>query len=214
MEAAEWYDLLTKYEEENEKVILDCRNDYESDVGRFDGAEPLNIQTFRETWDRLEKRLEDVPRDKPILTYCTVGIRCAKVNAFLEQKMGFTNTARLKGGIVSYTTQLRDEGRLEASKFKGVNDVFDGRMGEVVTEDLLDRCVNCGTPCNIEMDYANMKCPRSFDRRIFVRCKESAMRLSGACCEGCETTVLQGNGVRNVTSVAGTSGNLCKLRYT
>lgn len=183
----EWHDLVG--ENGDDVVVLDCRNDYESDVGRFEGAQPLNTHVFRDSWNELEQRLGGENRNKQILTYCTGGIRCVKVNAFLEQNMGFTNVGRLEGGIVSYARHLREEGRIEESKFKGVNHVFDGRMGEVITDDLLDRCLNCQTPCNIQTDCANVTCPRPFDKRVFVQCEECAARLSGACCEECHTTV-------------------------
>lgn len=179
----EWHRLLM--EESDDVVVLDCRNSYESDVGHFEGAEPLNTQTFRESWDRLEERLRHEDRGKKILTYCTGGIRCVKVNAFLEQKMGFTNTGRLEGGIVSYARKLKEDGRLEESAFKGVNHVFDGRMGEVITEDLLTRCINCGQPCNLQTDCANLSCPRPFGQRMFVQCEDCATTMKGACSENC-----------------------------
>ena len=62
-------------------ILLDCRNDYETDVGIFDGAEPLGTENFRESWDVLKDRLADTPKDAPIMTYCTGGIRCVKVSA-------------------------------------------------------------------------------------------------------------------------------------
>lgn len=176
-------------------LVLDCRNDYESSVGRFEGAEPLNTRTFRETWEELEKRLQNEDRGKRILTYCTGGIRCVKVNAFLEQKMGFSNTGRLSGGIVSYAKELREQGRLQESAFKGVNHVFDGRMGEVVTKDLLDRCINCGQPCNLQTDCANTSCPRGFDARIFVQCEDCTSLLHGACSEECSHSLPNSEGV-------------------
>lgn len=184
----EWHKALT--EKDPNAVILDCRNGYESDVGRFEGAETLNTKTFRDTWDWLESRLGGVDRSKPILTYCTGGIRCVKVNAYLEQSMGFTNTGRLEGGIVSYARSLREKGQLEESKFKGVNHVFDGRIGEVITQDILDKCINCKQPCSVQTDCANEACPRPFDKRMFVQCPECAARMAGACSAEC-VAVLQ-----------------------
>lgn len=183
----EWHELMSNKQED--VILLDCRNSYESDVGRFEGAEPLNTRTFRESWPELEKRLKDEDRGKKVLTYCTGGIRCVKVNAFLEQKMGFTSTGRLQGGIVSYARALREDRKMADSTFKGVNHVFDGRMGEVITEDLLHACVNCGQPCNVQTDCANVKCPRPFDQRMFGQCEECAARLSGACSESCQKSM-------------------------
>jgi predicted sulfurtransferase len=56
-------------------ILLDCRNSYETDVGIFDGAEPLDTENFRETWDVLKERLAETPKDAPIMTYCTGGKR-------------------------------------------------------------------------------------------------------------------------------------------
>lgn len=179
----EWHQMLTQ--QSNDFLLLDCRNSYESDVGRFLGAEPLNTKTFRESWDELERKLQHEDRGKRIFTYCTGGIRCVKVNAFLEQRMGFTNTARLQGGIVSYARNLREQGRIEQSAFKGVNHVFDGRMGEVITDDLLDVCSNCGVSCNDQKDCENVECPRPFDERIFVQCEACSAKLQGTCSDAC-----------------------------
>eukprot|EP00178_Gracilaria_changii_P011275 TRINITY_DN321_c0_g1_i1.p1 TRINITY_DN321_c0_g1~~TRINITY_DN321_c0_g1_i1.p1 ORF type:complete len:773 (-),score=79.20 TRINITY_DN321_c0_g1_i1:5573-7891(-) len=179
----EWHQLLKAKSEDY--VLLDCRNDYESDIGRFEGAEPLNTPTFRDSWEELEKRLRNERRSMKILTYCTGGIRCVKVNAFLEQKMGFSNTGRLQGGIVSYARTLRETGRLNESTFKGVNHVFDGRMGEVITSDMLDNCITCGQPCNIQTDCSNVQCPRPFDSRIIVQCEKCATLMKGACSPEC-----------------------------
>ncbi|KAJ1422537.1 hypothetical protein B484DRAFT_399034, partial [Ochromonadaceae sp. CCMP2298] len=92
--------------------------------------------------------LKDTPRDAPILTYCTGGIRCVKVNAYLRQRMGFTNTHRLQKGIVAYEQWANAEGQEEeqqeevavemvrpgqqqslfpSSLFEGENFVFDKR---------------------------------------------------------------------------------------
>ena len=91
MPALEWHQKLKEEKERRERgesngaaagaevTILDCRNSYETDVGRFVGAEPLETQTFRDSWDALKERLADTPKDAPIMTYCTGGIRCVKV---------------------------------------------------------------------------------------------------------------------------------------
>lgn len=209
VDPTEWHRLLK--DKDKDVVLLDCRNDYESDVGRFEGAESLNTSTFRDTWDKLEKRLSTTARDTKILTYCTGGIRCVKVNAFLEQKMGFKDTGRLGGGIVSYARMLREEDALQQSMFKGVNHVFDGRMGEVITPDLLDRCRNCSAPCNVQTDCANLHCARPFDKRIFVQCAECTTRMLGACCDACRALVAgAGGGVTGVLPEGDVTGGAKK----
>ena len=67
----------------DDPLILDCRNKYETSVGRFDGAEPLNTENFRDTWDILKEKLKVSPKDKPIMTYCT-GVSLNHIHAFLK----------------------------------------------------------------------------------------------------------------------------------
>jgi predicted sulfurtransferase len=110
---------------------------------------PLETNIFSESWDRLEELLADVPRDKPLLTFCTGGIRCVKVNAFLRQRLGFMNVGRLKKGIIGYQQWISNkpvltsddqnpdkddsEERRNASLFEGDNFIFDRRR--LVAED-------------------------------------------------------------------------------
>ena len=93
----------------NNTVVLDCRNNYESNVGIFEHACPLNTTYFRESWDALDQMLIGKPKDTQILTYCTGGIRCIKINSYLEQVKGFTNVNRLQGGIIAYTRALQNQ---------------------------------------------------------------------------------------------------------
>jgi predicted sulfurtransferase len=136
----EWHDRLEKAGKEggDGPIILDCRNEYETGVGHFVGAEPLNTDTFKDTWGKLRERLEGVPKDREIMAYCTGGIRCVKVGAYLEQEMGFKNVSRLAGGIIAYDRAVQEEreGGVEGmeSLFHGTNFVFDGRLGRRITE--------------------------------------------------------------------------------
>lgn len=83
--------------------FLDCRNDYESELGTFQGAVPLNTKVFSETWEAIDKVLDGVStEDTKIMTFCTGGIRCIKVNAYLKQKKGFKNVGTLRKGIIAY----------------------------------------------------------------------------------------------------------------
>ena len=152
-------------------VVLDCRNKYESDVGRFQGAVPLNTETFKDSWEAMSDILKDTPKDTPILTYCTGGIRCVKIDAYLQQAMGFNNVYRLKGGIVNYvkaveTGLIRGQSApgscvdvIEStSKFRGVNFVFDERICSRVTNDVLSSCKTCGEPCDTYINCHNADC--------------------------------------------------------
>jgi len=139
---AEWHAMLDGADAGPAPVVLDCRNGYESDVGGFDAADarPLETETFKETWAALAAKLEGTPKDAPVMTFCTGGIRCVKVGAYLEQALGYTNVNRLQGGVVSYARWAREEAvRLDVdvdavSKFRGVNFVFNDRLGELITK--------------------------------------------------------------------------------
>lgn len=148
-------------DEKHNITILDCRNSYESDVGLFQSAIPLNTTSFRESWKALDEILANTPKDQPIYTYCTGGIRCVKINAYLEQKLGFNNTYRLQGGIIAYRRelerlkqqqeqqqQLAKENIDLRSQFRGVNFVFDERIGERITDEVLSFCESCGSDCD------------------------------------------------------------------
>lgn len=109
--------------------ILDCRNDYESDQGTFQNAVPLNTTTFSESWGALRQLCENVSnRDDPVYIFCTGGIRCVKVGAFMKQSLGFTNVRRLKHGIIGYQKwHEQEEDYQEASLWNGENFLFDKR---------------------------------------------------------------------------------------
>jgi len=113
-----WHGELSD-EGEERPILLDVRNWYESEVGRFKGARPLNTDTFRESWGPLEAVLEEVPKDARVLMYCTGGIRCVKAGAYVTQKLGFKNVGRLEKGIVAYNKYLKQ--RTEDVDSDGVN---------------------------------------------------------------------------------------------
>jgi predicted sulfurtransferase len=135
-----WHDEIAN--SEKTPLILDCRNDYESDVGAFEGAIPLDTKIFQETWPVLDKMLEGKPKDEPVYMYCTGGIRCVKVGAYVTQKQGFKNVRRLKHGTIGYERWVKRPrkeeeegdssagdkiGRHPISIFKGANFIFDER---------------------------------------------------------------------------------------
>mmetsp|Transcript_24428 Transcript_24428/g.48954 ORF Transcript_24428/g.48954 Transcript_24428/m.48954 type:complete len:1047 (-) Transcript_24428:35-3175(-) len=190
-------------EEQNEEplpplpIVLDCRNNYETQVGKFELAEPLDTVNFRDSWDVLKERLKDVSKDAPIMTYCTGGIRCVKVNAYLTQEMEFTNVARLAGGVIAYDRTLNEQAPTEEPMFKGVNYVFDGRMGRRITDDQLGTCYTCGSKTHLITNCKNENC-----HRRMVQCEKCSGTYSGTCSEGCKARVLNG-GMVPVKSVIG-----------
>mmetsp|Transcript_32189 Transcript_32189/g.42442 ORF Transcript_32189/g.42442 Transcript_32189/m.42442 type:complete len:786 (-) Transcript_32189:326-2683(-) len=173
----EWHKAL----ENNDAVILDCRNTYETDIGIFDKALPVNTTYFRQTWDAVDEILKDHPKDKPVMMYCTGGIRCIKVGAYVKQKLGFDNVQRLDGGIINYAQTITKQAEDMASKFKGKNYVFDQRLGQDITDDVLSECDQCGTPCNSHTNCANTKC-----HVRFIQCSNCGSTYQGCCSRGCQ----------------------------
>ncbi|CEM30980.1 unnamed protein product [Vitrella brassicaformis CCMP3155] len=171
----EWHENVNR----SDVLVLDCRNTYETDVGRFDTAVPLNTTYFRESWDALNETLKDVDKEAPIMMYCTGGIRCVKTGAYLVQELGFRNVGRLEGGIINYAKYVKGKG--QPSLFKGRNYVFDNRMGENITPDVLAQCVQCGKPWSL---HTNCRYERCHVR--FLQCDECAEKYGGCCSRGCQ----------------------------
>jgi predicted sulfurtransferase len=109
LEPADWDWELRGASSSSPWLLLDCRNDYETQLGTFQHATPLNTTTFSESWNVLQQlavqqdsSLMMKNKDDPIYIFCTGGIRCVKVGAYMTQELGFTNVKRLKHGIVGY----------------------------------------------------------------------------------------------------------------
>lgn len=182
MPPEEWHDHL---EMKEDITLLDCRNSYESNVGRFARSDPLNTETFKDTWDALKDRLQDKPKDAPIYTYCTGGIRCVKVGAYLTQELGFTNVNRLAGGIIAYDRTVNKEDNSK-SLFKGTNFVFDGRLGRPITDEKLGTCITCGGQTALVTNCRNSNC----HQRI-VQCEACDRKYLGTCSEACHNRILK-----------------------
>jgi UPF0176 protein len=158
-------------------IIVDMRNHYESEVGHFKGAITPDVETFREELPLVEKLLED-KKDKNLLLYCTGGIRCEKASAYYKSK-GFENVFQLEGGIIKYTHDVVQKG-LE-NKFIGKNFVFDERLGERITEDIISECHQCGKPCDTHINCANDAC-----HLLFIQCDECAQKYEQTCSTKCQ----------------------------
>jgi UPF0176 protein len=84
-------------------------------------------------------------KDKTIIMYCTGGIRCEKASAYMLHK-GFKNVFHLEGGIINYVNHAKEKGL--PIKFHGKNFVFDQRLGERVTNEIISQCHQCGKPAD------------------------------------------------------------------
>ena len=162
--------------EDNNTIVIDMRNHYESEVGRFDRAFCPDADTFREELPLVVNHLKG-QEDKKIIMYCTGGIRCEKASAFLKYK-GFKDVNHLQGGIIQYTNEIKDQ-NLD-SKFRGINFVFDERIGERITPDILSNCHQCNEPCDTHVNCKNDDC-----HLLFIQCKTCAKKMSGCCTAEC-----------------------------
>ena len=108
-----------------------------------------------------------------------------KVNAYLTQELEFTNVSRLAGGVVAYDRTLREQAPMEEPMFKGVNYVFDGRMGRKITDDQLGTCYTCGGKTNLVTNCKNENC-----HRRMVQCNDCSNSFFGTCSGGCRTRVV------------------------
>jgi len=183
-------------------IVLDCRNNYETQVGKFELAEPLETENFRDSWDVLKERLRDVPKDAPIMTYCTGGIRCVKVSAYLTQELEFTNVSRLAGGVVAYDRTLNEKAPTEEPMFKGVNYVFDGRMGRRITDDQLGTCYTCGRKTHLVTNCKNPDC-----HKRMVQCEYCRDSFFGTCSEACKQRVVNSGMATTRNSAGGTQSS-------
>lgn len=162
-------------EKDKELVIVDARNNYEAKVGKFKNAVLLDIENFRELPEAIEKF--DNLKDKKIVTYCTGGIRCEKVSAYMKEK-GFKNVFQLKGGIIEYTNQF------PGKYFEGKCFVFDDRLtDETGSSTVLSKCGICGSPADKYTDCYNMECDK-----LFVCCDECRIKMNNTCSIECKNS--------------------------
>jgi len=162
---------------DNNTIMVDMRNHYEYEVGHFNNALEVPSDTFREQLPMAIEMLKD-QKDKNIIMYCTGGIRCEKASAYMLHN-GFENVFHLEGGIINYAKQVKEQG-LE-SKFIGKNFVFDDRLGERITEDIIAHCHQCGKPADTHTNCANDGC-----HLLFIQCEECASKYEGCCSKDCQ----------------------------
>ena len=177
LKAKDFNDLL----EDPNTIVIDMRNHYESEVGHFEKAITPDVETFRESLPIIEEQLKDYKQSKNLLMYCTGGIRCEKASAYFKHK-GFERVYQLEGGIIEYTRQIKNEGL--KSKFIGKNFVFDERLGERITDDIVSKCHQCGTPCDNHTNCANDGC-----HLLFIQCDNCAAKYDHCCSADCQDII-------------------------
>ena len=173
--AAQMNELL---QDEN-TIVIDMRNHYEYEVGHFVKAMEIPSDTFREQLPMAVEMLQD-KKDKNIIMYCTGGIRCEKASAYMLHN-GFSNVFHLEGGIINYAKEAKAHGL--KSGFIGKNFVFDDRLGERITEDVIARCHHCGKPADTHINCKNDGC-----HLLFIQCAPCSVKYDGCCSVECQTT--------------------------
>jgi len=162
-------------------IVVDFRNHYESEIGHFKGAITPDVETFRESLPIINEQLQNHKEDKNLVMYCTGGIRCEKASAYFKHQ-GFKNVYQLEGGIINYAKQIKEEG-LE-SKFIGKNFVFDHRLGERITDDIVSQCHQCGKPCDNHTNCENEGC-----HLLFIQCDECKAAMENCCSSECREII-------------------------
>ncbi|WP_294083602.1 rhodanese-related sulfurtransferase [Proteiniphilum sp. UBA5384] len=161
-------------------IVVDMRNHYEYEVGHFENAIEVPSDTFREQLPMAVEMLKE-HKNKNIVMYCTGGIRCEKASAYMLHN-GFRNVYHLEGGIIEYVHKAREENL--PVKFVGKNFVFDERLGERISEDVIARCHQCGAPCDTHTNCKNEGC-----HLLFIQCKKCAEEMAGCCSDECKHVV-------------------------
>lgn len=157
----------------DEVVFFDGRNKYEAKIGKFKNAIVPDVDTSRDFIKEIEDPKYEELKDKPVVTYCTGGIRCEILSALMKNR-GFKEVYQLDGGIVKYGETFKDEGEWE-----GKLHIFDNRMVMQFSDDAKDigECVHCsGNTSNYE-NCANKQC-----NRLVLVCENCA---NNDLCEQC-----------------------------
>jgi UPF0176 protein len=169
-------DEFNRMTEDPDTIVIDMRNHYEYEVGHFENAIEVPSDAFRDQLPMAVDMMQE-SKDKNIIMYCTGGIRCEKASAYMKFN-GFENVYHLEGGIIHYTNIAKEKGI--PNKFIGKNFVFDERLGERITEDIISNCHQCGNPNDDHTNCVNPAC-----HLLFIQCKSCADRFEGCCSVEC-----------------------------
>jgi UPF0176 protein len=175
LDADEWNRAM-----EEGAVVVDMRNHYESEIGHFENSILPEAETFRDELPEVLEKLKG-QEDQKILLYCTGGIRCEKTSAYLKHH-GFKDVNQLHGGIIDYARQIKTKEL--PNKFHGKNFVFDERLGEGISNEVISHCHQCGEPCDTHINCANVAC-----NLLFIQCPNCAAKYEKCCSEECQEVV-------------------------
>lgn len=171
---AEQFNQLTN---DPDTIVIDMRNHYEFEVGHFEKAIEIPSDTFREQLPMAADMMQE-HKEKNIIMYCTGGIRCEKASAYMLHK-GFKNVFHLEGGIINYTNKVKEQGL--DNKFHGKNFVFDQRLGERITDEIIANCHQCGKPADTHTNCINDAC-----HLLFIQCEACKEKFENCCSQECQ----------------------------
>ncbi len=168
--------LKLMYDNSEDFVIVDARNDYEWKIGKFKNAITLPMDVFRDFQHSI-KMLKKF-KNKKIIMYCTGGVRCEKASALLRQK-GFMDVNQLKDGIIKFIEKYPD------SYFEGRCFVFDDRLSIPSGKNTKDisLCEKCHIPCGEYKNCKNKKCDR-----LYLMCDSCTKQQNYTCSKTCKST--------------------------
>ncbi len=161
-------------ENDPDVVLVDMRNKYEWDIGRFENAIPLEMKSFRELPEAVDK-IEHL-KGKKILAYCTGGVRCETGTAYLKAR-GFKDVYQLEGGIHTYGLKSPDK------HWEGKMFVFDRRVSMPINKEkdqIISVCKHCDTKTDIYVNCSNKKC-----NQLFICCENCGEKMKYTCGQVC-----------------------------
>jgi UPF0176 protein len=176
VDPTDWHQVLG----DPETLLIDTRNDFEVALGSFPGAINPKTACFSEFAAFAAQNL-DPRQHKKIAMFCTGGIRCEKASAYLMHR-GFKNVFHLEGGIIHYANQVKEKNI--DNKFHGKNFVFDNRLGERITDEIIARCHQCGKPADTHVNCINSAC-----HLLFIQCDECKIKYDGCCSKECQDVI-------------------------
>jgi UPF0176 protein len=157
-------------------VFFDGRNAYEAAVGKFKNAVVPDVKTTPGFVAELETGKYDHLKDKPIITYCTGGIRCEVLSMAMKNR-GFKEVYQIAGGIVRYGETFKDDGLWEGSLY-----IFDKRMNMEFSQNykVIGKCEKCAAPSSKYYNCTNPNC-----RVLTLACSECITLNDFICCLKC-----------------------------
>mgnify|MGYP006084549527 FL=1 len=173
--ADEFNDII----QQDNTILIDMRNHYETEVGHFKGAVTPDVDNFRESLPYIEEEILNGNEDKNIVMYCTGGIRCEKASAWYKHR-GFKNVYQLEGGIIKYAHEIKAKDM--PNLFIGKNFVFDERLEEAISPEVIANCHTCGNPFDSHSNCANVAC-----NVLFIQCVSCKAKLDRCCSEECQS---------------------------